>query len=122
MNRNLRFRIFVIFCVLLVSVYYVYPTVRWAGLFPDERKSLEKEWQQRDAEMSDATFNARLFYSMEKWLRGDPHRVLNLGLDLKGGMHVVMQVDTQNLGEEAKKDAVPRAVEIIRTGPGSSRR
>ncbi|MCX6355998.1 MAG: protein translocase subunit SecD [Candidatus Aureabacteria bacterium] len=114
MNKNLRMRIFVVFCVLLVSVYYVYPTIRWAGLSPDERKSLEKEWQQRDAEMTDATFNTKLIYSMEKWLRGDPRRVLNLGLDLKGGMHVVLQVEMENLGEEAKKDAVPRAVEIIR--------
>jgi len=39
---------------------------------------------------------------------------VNLGLDLQGGMHLVMKVDTEKLDEEAKKDAVPRAIEILR--------
>ncbi len=39
---------------------------------------------------------------------------VNLGLDLKGGIHLVMKVDTEKLEEEAKKDAVPRAIEILR--------
>ena len=39
---------------------------------------------------------------------------INLGLDLKGGMHLVLQVDTSDLPEEAKKDAHERALEIIR--------
>lgn len=39
---------------------------------------------------------------------------INLGLDLKGGMHLVLRVATENLSEEAKKDAVERALEVIR--------
>jgi SecD/SecF fusion protein len=39
---------------------------------------------------------------------------INLGLDLKGGMHLILQVDTQKLDENAKRDAVPRAIEILR--------
>lgn len=39
---------------------------------------------------------------------------INLGLDLQGGMHVVLRVDTSKLTAEAKKDAVDRAMEIIR--------
>jgi len=39
---------------------------------------------------------------------------INLGLDLKGGMHLVLKIDTRQLSEEAKKDAADRAVEIIR--------
>ncbi|MBN1527025.1 MAG: protein translocase subunit SecD [Candidatus Omnitrophica bacterium] len=39
---------------------------------------------------------------------------INLGLDLQGGMHVVLRVDTEKLSPEAKKDALERAVEIIR--------
>ncbi|MFA5260862.1 MAG: protein translocase subunit SecD, partial [Candidatus Omnitrophota bacterium] len=42
------------------------------------------------------------------------NKKINLGLDLKGGMHLVMKVDTEKLDEEAKKDAVPRAIEILR--------
>ena len=114
MNRNLRWRITFIFAVLLVCFYYIYPTARWAGLSPETRKGLEKEWASRDPEVDGDGIGARLFYSLEKWFRGDPRRVLNLGLDLRGGMHVVLQVDTKELPEDARKDARERALEIIR--------
>ncbi len=39
---------------------------------------------------------------------------VNLGLDLKGGMHLVLKVETEKLQENAKKDAVLRAIEILR--------
>ncbi len=39
---------------------------------------------------------------------------INLGLDLKGGMHLLLRVDTDKLSEEARQGAVERAVEILR--------
>ena len=39
---------------------------------------------------------------------------INLGLDLKGGMHLLLKVDTSGLSGQAKEDASDRAVEIIR--------
>ena len=40
---------------------------------------------------------------------------INLGLDLKGGMHLVLRVETEKIKEaDARKDAVQRAVEILR--------
>jgi SecD/SecF fusion protein len=39
---------------------------------------------------------------------------LNLGLDLQGGMHMVLEVDTAKLTPEEAKDAPQRALEIIR--------
>ena len=39
---------------------------------------------------------------------------INLGLDLKGGMHLLLKVDTTNLSGAAKEDATDRAVEVIR--------
>jgi len=39
---------------------------------------------------------------------------INLGLDLQGGMHLVLLVDTSKLGPEEAKDAPDRALEIIR--------
>lgn len=39
---------------------------------------------------------------------------INLGLDLKGGMHLLLKVDTSHLPEDTKFDAVDRAVEVIR--------
>jgi SecD/SecF fusion protein len=39
---------------------------------------------------------------------------INLGLDLQGGMHVVLKVDTAKLPLDARKDALDRAIEVIR--------
>ncbi len=40
---------------------------------------------------------------------------INLGLDLKGGMHLILKVDTSKLADKTKKeDAVLRAMEILR--------
>jgi SecD/SecF fusion protein len=39
---------------------------------------------------------------------------LNLGLDLQGGMYMVLEVDTSELKEDAKRDARLRAIEILR--------
>jgi len=39
---------------------------------------------------------------------------LNLGLDLQGGMHLVLEVDTTKLEPNVAKDAPQRALEIIR--------
>jgi SecD/SecF fusion protein len=39
---------------------------------------------------------------------------INLGLDLQGGMHVVLKVDTDKIPLDTRKDALDRAIEIIR--------
>lgn len=39
---------------------------------------------------------------------------INLGLDLKGGMHLVLKVDTEKLAANAREDAVLIAIEKIR--------
>ncbi|MBN1794725.1 MAG: protein translocase subunit SecD [Candidatus Omnitrophica bacterium] len=39
---------------------------------------------------------------------------ISLGLDLQGGMHLVLKVDTRELSDEARKDAPARVLEVIR--------
>ena len=39
---------------------------------------------------------------------------INLGLDLKGGMHLLLKVDTSGLSGKAKDDAADRGIEVIR--------
>src|SRR3990167_7974449 len=42
-----------------------------------------------------------------------PQEKGNLGLDLKGGMHLLLQVETDKVSEKHREGAVERAVEII---------
>ncbi len=39
---------------------------------------------------------------------------INLGLDLRGGMHLLLKIDTSHLEGQAKLDACDRALEVIR--------
>lgn len=39
---------------------------------------------------------------------------INYGLDLKGGMHLLLKIDTTGLSAQAKEDACARALEVIR--------
>jgi len=49
------------------------------------------------------------------WLSFPLNKKIKLGLDLSGGMHLILRVDTSNLKEADRNDAVERAVEIIRS-------
>lgn len=48
------------------------------------------------------------------WQAWPPGEKISLGLDLRGGMHLVLEVDTSKLTPEAARDAPDRALEIIR--------
>lgn len=42
-----------------------------------------------------------------------PHEKIHLGLDLKGGIHLLLEVETEKILEKYREGAVDRAVEII---------
>ncbi len=48
------------------------------------------------------------------WKLWPPDQSINLGLDLRGGMHLVLEIDTSKLSEAERKGARERALEIIR--------
>jgi len=80
--------------LLVTAVWYLVPTVQFYGLTDDELAS-----KQRNAPAE--------YFDLQ---RG----AINLGLDLQGGIHLVMEVDLEGLDDEEKRDAVDRAQEVIR--------
>jgi protein-export membrane protein SecD len=91
MSTSLKIKIFLILGILALSVYLLYPTYTWYRLPLSERIQREK--------------------SKDKIL----NKILNLGLDLRGGMHLVLEVDTMKLEPGTSvSDAVDRALEVIR--------
>jgi preprotein translocase subunit SecD len=73
-----------------LSIWLLYPTIDWYTKPASERAKLE---------------SAQL----------RPKRILNLGLDLRGGTHLLLELDVSKLGKtETVYDAVGRAIEIIR--------
>jgi len=76
--------------LIVGSVFLLYPTINWYQLDPVERAKLEA-------------------------LRERPKWLVNLGLDLKGGTHMVMELQVDKLDPKTPlKDAMQQAIEIIR--------
>ncbi|MBN2097456.1 MAG: protein translocase subunit SecD [Candidatus Omnitrophica bacterium] len=48
------------------------------------------------------------------WMAYPPQEKVKLGLDLKGGMHLVLKVDLEQVPKEVQHDATERAIEVIR--------
>ena len=75
---------------VIAAVFLLYPSINWYSLDATERAKLEA------------------YRLRPKWL-------LNLGLDLKGGTHLLMELDVGKLDAKADvNDALTRAIEIIR--------
>src|SRR6185295_11206530 len=92
MNLNLRWRVLLVLASIAVSVVILWPTWRFYGLSPEQR-----------AKVDPATLSA--------WQA----KALRLGLDLQGGMHMVLELDTSKLQPDADlSDITNRALEIVR--------
>jgi SecD/SecF fusion protein len=91
MYRGLRWRTILAVIAVLVAVWQLYPTLRLMSLSPEEQRAMDP----------DALAKLR-------------KRAVHLGLDLQGGMHLVLEVDKSGLPPEEARDATDRALEIIR--------
>ena len=80
--------------LLIAAVWYFWPTVHYFTMDEAGKTAM----RQNDPDE---------FVRLQK-------KAMKLGLDLQGGMHVVLEVDKSKLDENAAKDAVDRALEIIR--------
>ncbi len=88
--KGLHIRISVVAICFLISLFLIYPSIEWYTKPKEEREKLEM-------------------------MRERPKRILNLGLDLRGGTHMLLELDADKLSKKEKlSDAVQRAIEIIR--------
>jgi SecD/SecF fusion protein len=93
-NRSSRIRAIFTAIVIVLSLWFLWPTYRLATMSKEEQQRLEIE-------------NPERIDKLHK-------KALKLGLDLKGGMHLVLEVDDSQLKAEEKKDVLDRALEIVR--------
>jgi protein-export membrane protein SecD len=91
MNTKQKVVLTITLILLILSGWFLYPTIDWYTRSAAERKEGER--------MNDPLLK----------------KILKLGLDLKGGMHIVMEVDTSALNKGTTlPEAMNRAVEVIR--------
>jgi SecD/SecF fusion protein len=89
MKKNSPLAIFLTLAVVGAAIYFLIPTFTFYSKTPEQR---------------------------EIYLRDNPQamkKILNLGLDLQGGMRLVLEIDRSKLEKDQEKDVLDRAYAII---------
>ena len=87
-------KLILILALISAAAYYLWPTVEFYGLSDSQREAKQLN-------------SPAEYYDLQQ-------RSINLGLDLQGGIHLVMEVDRAGMTEDEARDAVDRAQEVIR--------
>ncbi len=95
MNRSLRIRGILVVVVLLLSVWGLLPTIRLALMSAED-----KEVARSDPERAEQLANLE-------------EKAIRQGLDLQGGMYLVLEIDTTGMTADQARDALQRVREIV---------
>jgi protein-export membrane protein SecD len=82
-----RWKLILVLAVFGLGAYYLYPTYKYYFVLSPEERATAAD------------------------LRG---KIIHLGLDLQGGMHVILEADLSQVPPDQAKDAIDRVVEILR--------
>ncbi len=105
-------RTIIIWASIVLSLIYIYPTVGWMLLSPEAREARLAKWAEEDSVFEKPSLLGDAWKSVKRWAEFDRNRVINLGLDLQGGVHMVLGLDLDQADWE----------EIEEQYPGMSRR
>lgn len=84
MKSKTSTKFIIILCVIILAVYLLYPTYKWNSLSSAQKDEMQMQDQK-------GYFNLK-------------SKTINLGLDLQGGMHVVLEVDVKELVNKLAKN------------------
>ncbi|MFC2048893.1 protein translocase subunit SecD [Elusimicrobiota bacterium] len=91
MKKSIQWKTTITLLLFALSLWFIYPTIKWYSTDIEERTRL--------ARLTDPIIE----------------KILKLGLDLQGGMHLTLEVALDKIPEDMEKtEAMGRALEIIR--------
>jgi len=105
MTRSDQWKFYLTVVFVVASVWTLWPTFQFYSLPAKERQEVLQ------ARPSDATTEAERL-KLEKYAKLR-EKAIKLGLDLQGGMYLLLEVDTSKLGPAEAKNAVEQARQII---------
>ncbi len=132
MKGNIRWRIIIIAIVIVISLFSIYPTIRWVSISKERREDFKKLYARWDNELRedldwmrlDKEEQAKLRKELEekgervpqkpslwrglkhrimRWWWGDEDQILSLGLDLQGGVYIVLETDKDKRDQVLEK-------------------
>ncbi len=99
---KIPYRALIIWIVIIWSMVQVYPTLGWLTLSDEARQARLEKWRNEDDEWAKRkhSYTEEMFKTIRRWAEFDRDRVINLGLDLQGGVHMVLRFDINDLEPE----------------------
>jgi SecD/SecF fusion protein len=91
MDRSLKWRVILVLAVIVVALVYVYPTLKLASLSEEAKAAMTEEE-----------------------IEAIKDKAIKMGLDLQGGMHLVLEVDRRQVEDADISTILNRAELIIR--------
>ncbi|GMU92894.1 MAG: hypothetical protein AMXMBFR4_19520 [Candidatus Hydrogenedentota bacterium] len=102
MRKNL-YRTLLVYGVLFIAAFYVYPTIGWMTLSDEQRQERLSRWAKEDTELVDRGYWGKTWKNLKRWAEFDRDMVINLGLDLQGGVQMVVGIDFENMDPVQKQ-------------------
>lgn len=102
MKRSI-YRTLLVWAVVILAIVNIYPTLGWLIVLDEHaREERLAKWKAEDDERAKtrAGDGQKLVWSVKRWLEFDRKRVINLGLDLQGGIHMVFGFDINDLPKD----------------------
>ncbi|MBC8145003.1 MAG: hypothetical protein H7X80_05415, partial [bacterium] len=110
---NVKSRLVLIGLVLAASLYFLWPTIRFYQLDAD-REPLASKVRNGKASRGDSLALARWDSTNGEGYRDAQARRIKLGLDLRGGIYITMEVDAPTLlVETAQADAIDETFDAV---------
>ncbi|MCX7785455.1 MAG: protein translocase subunit SecD [candidate division WOR-3 bacterium] len=107
-----KIKFVIIIIAIALGIWTLYPTYELYQSVPKRRKVLLQELQNAMTGNDSARIITQLQELVEREA-GLHKKALHLGLDLVGGMHLVLEVDKSKLTKEEARDATDRALAVI---------
>jgi SecD/SecF fusion protein len=92
--------------ILVMGLIYVYPTLGWLTLSEEAQAARLEKWRQEDSVYQELSPLASAKKTIVRWAEFDRKRVVNLGLDLQGGIHIVLGLEMDKLDPERRAEYV----------------
>jgi len=89
-KRSMIWKVGLVVVLILFSLWKLYPSFQYYSLSPGQRSSMDPSR-----------------------LEGLRNKALNLGLDLQGGIHLVMEVDIEGMESDEASKAVDQAMTVL---------
>lgn len=89
MKKNSPISLLLVVATIVVAIYFLFPSFMYYSKTPQEREAYAQD-------------NPKIL-----------KRIVNLGLDLQGGMRLVLEIDRSKLDQDQSEDVIDRAYTII---------